>query len=178
MRRAQSRVFHSLTLLRQDSEAGLFQQVDLAVFDVAVVQAAHAAEQVAEFARARPIPRGRGTSSGAWCSATTSRRSGESSHLSASRRPLSQCVNPRTDLLGFVKRNAFGARELEGGLKFLRQDPEVDDDADIVKQAGQIGFAGIGIGDLAGEMTANQRATERVLPESDGVDAAVSGASC
>src|SRR5208282_1975494 len=39
----------SAKLLGEDSEAPLLQQIDLAVFDVAVIQAAHAAEQVTNF---------------------------------------------------------------------------------------------------------------------------------
>ena len=43
------KILQALALLRQDGEASLFQQVDLAIFDVAVVQPTHAAEQIAEF---------------------------------------------------------------------------------------------------------------------------------
>ena len=49
MRRAQSKSFKVFALLGEDGEARLFQQVDLAIFDVAVIQSAHAAEQIAEF---------------------------------------------------------------------------------------------------------------------------------
>ena len=62
----------------------------------------------------------------------------------------------------------------KAALEFFRQDPQVDDDAEIVKQSRQIGLAGIGIGNLAGEVAADQSASQRVFPEGDRIDAAPS----
>src|SRR5271169_2523601 len=68
--------------------------------------------------------------------------------------------------------NALGACDLESSAEFFGQDPEVDDDAEIVQQSGQISFAGIRIGNLAGKMAADEGASQRMFPEGDGVDAA------
>ena len=53
----------------------------------------------------------------------------------------------------------------------MGNDPDVDDDSEIVKQSGEISLAGIGIGNLAGKMAADERASQRMFPEDDGVDA-------
>ena len=43
------KLLQALALLRQHGESSLLEQVDLTVFDVAVVQSTHTAEQIADF---------------------------------------------------------------------------------------------------------------------------------
>ncbi len=72
----------------------------------------------------------------------------------------------------FVEGDALGACNFEGFAEFFGQDPQVDDDAEIVKQSRKISLAGIGIGNLAGEMAADERASQRMFPKGDRVNAA------
>ena len=90
MRRAQSKLFSPWHCCDRTRESGLLEQVDLAVLDVAVIQTAHAAQQIAEFDERDESPGWSWDAGRLWWSETTSRRSGASSHLSASNRPLSQ----------------------------------------------------------------------------------------
>ena len=46
----------------------------------------------------------------------------------------------------------------------------IDDDAEIVEQAGEIGFVGIVVADAFGEFAADERAAERVAPEDTGIE--------
>src|SRR4051812_28595198 len=74
-------------------------------------------------------------------------------------------------LLGLMERNLLAAGPVENGAELFGQAPEIDDDSKIVEKSGEISFARIGIGNLAREMAADQSASERVLPEHDGIDA-------
>ena len=75
-------------------------------------------------------------------------------------------------LLSFVQRNTLDTGNIEGGSKFCGQHPEIHDDADVMKKAGKIRFTRIRVRNFLSEVTANECATEGVLPEGDGVDAA------
>src|SRR5580704_1261258 len=68
-------------------------------------------------------------------------------------------------LLGFVQWNLFGSSHLVSRAEFLGQNPEVDDDSQIVKKTCKISFSGIGQIDLACQVAADQRASQRVLPK-------------
>src|ERR1019366_1202207 len=74
-------------------------------------------------------------------------------------------------LLRFVKGDSLGPSELVGFAEFLWQHPQIDDDAEIVKQSSEVGLAGIWIRNRAGKMTADEGASQGVFPEDDGVDA-------
>jgi hypothetical protein len=92
--RAQSKSFsdgHCCTT----GESRFLQQIDLPLLDVTVVQAAHAAKQVAEFDQRdqRGVVQGL---PGCVVESDNFNRSGDSSQRSASNLPLSQWMNPRT----------------------------------------------------------------------------------
>src|SRR4029077_693869 len=69
--------------------------------------------------------------------------------------------------LRFVQGNSFCPGKFKDTGEFLRQYPQVDDDSYVVQQAGKIGFPGICKPDLAGKMTGDQSASQRMLPEND-----------
>src|SRR5437660_1747289 len=75
-------------------------------------------------------------------------------------------------VFGFMQRHAFGARSFEDSAKFFGQTPEIDDDPKVVQKTGEISFLRIGIRDGAGEMAADQSASQRMFPEHYGVYAA------
>ena len=74
-----------------------------------------------------------------------------------------------------MQRDGFGLGQFESSLKLFRQDPEVHNNADVVKQAGEIGFSGIAERNLAGEMAANEGTSQGMFPEGHRIDAAFAG---
>src|SRR5579859_2028119 len=78
-------------------------------------------------------------------------------------------------LFGFIQGDTFSAGEIVGHQEFFGQGPEIDDDAEIMKQPAEICLAGVGIRDFAGKVAADQGAAEGMLPEYYGIDSGVLG---
>src|ERR1700683_3545174 len=70
-----------------------------------------------------------------------------------------------------MQRNALGFSNLESCAEFPGQDPEVDDDSEVMKKACEISFPRIAQIDLARQALADQGAAQRMLPKDDGIDA-------
>src|SRR5271168_1987424 len=77
----------------------------------------------------------------------------------------------QSPLLDFVQGNAFGRGRLVGFAEFLRQDPKIDDDSQVMKKTCKICFSRIAQFDLACQVAAYQGASQRVLPEYDWIQA-------
>src|SRR5580700_3503428 len=77
----------------------------------------------------------------------------------------------QTPLLSFVQRNPFGFGHFESRSEFLRQDPKVDDDSNVMKKPCKIGLCGIAQLEHARQLPADQSASHRVLPKYHGIEA-------
>ena len=131
-------ILQLLTLFRQHTATGPLQQIDLALLDVTVVEAANATEQVAELNQRHQsgvVARLFGRVMQRY---DFNQVAGEFPAL-GQQAPTFTVSESQNALLRFVERNTFRAPKLESRSKLLGQNPEVDDDAKIVKQAGEIG---------------------------------------
>src|ERR1017187_2002384 len=75
-------------------------------------------------------------------------------------------------LLRLMQGNAFDFPGLPSGTKFLRQEPKIDDDSQVMEQTRKVCFPGIAEIDFAREMARDQRASQGVLPEDHRIQAA------
>ena len=83
--------------------------------------------------------------------------------------------NTQNVLLGFDEGPVAGGRLVESLSKLLWGDPEIHHYAEVMEEAGEIGFFGIAESDGSGEITAGQSNAHGVLPEHRWIHGAISG---
>ena len=84
--------------------------------------------------------------------------------------PLWQCGEAERVFFLFVERAAGFDGFGDDFAVLLGECERIDDDAEIVEQAGEIGFVGIVVADALGKFAADKSATEGVAPENAGID--------
>src|SRR5579872_31099 len=150
--------------LRQKGEAGFVHQAHLTLLYVSVIQSVHAAEQIRELNKSHQSP----VIGGFFRVVVVAY------HLNQFGRKL-PALGQQPPALGvretqntqfcFMQRDSFRFSHLPGGSKFLGQHPEVHNNSQIVQQTRQVSLPWIGKINLSRQMTANQRASQRMLPK-------------
>src|SRR5579863_5302963 len=76
-------------------------------------------------------------------------------------------------ILDFSRESSFALSALQRGSRFLREDDQIYDVADVVHQAREIGFFWIPEANRARQLSRNDGASQGVLPEEQGIESAL-----